>query len=249
MLNQHQQNAIKTLNDSGWSDGQIGKAIGCTSKAVWGYRRRNDISPVTISVPKIVNSEALRMYENGESDAAIARKFKVDQTAAFYWRKRKGFPPNFSAAPIPKEAERTARKMLKDGATRQQVADAIGCSPTTVQRVRAGMDSPHLRRTGVTNKCIQRRIRKDPGILKRIETAIGTKVPQDVREHASYDMYADLFEGVLSVELIEERASRYRNKAYSMCGSTFEHARLDAANDQGLTLLDRLSDELIYQDE
>ncbi|NVD43503.1 hypothetical protein [Qipengyuania atrilutea] len=244
MLNQDQRDAIAFLNSHGWTDVRIGNVVGRTDKAICQYRKSNGI-PAANYRHRIDDRKAISMYEMGETDGAIARVLGVDQSAICYWRKRNGLKANFTGnAPLPKHTKRMAKALLKDGASKTQVATAVGCSVYSVQKIRRGMTSPHLRRTGLSNKDIRHRVRKDTRLLEKIEAAVGAKVPQEIREHASYDMYADLFEGVLSVELIEERASRYRNKAYSMCGSTFEHARLDAANDQGLTLLDRLSDEL-----
>lgn len=194
-------------------------------------------------VPKIDSVRALAMYDAGASDNAIANAFGVTRSGVCYWRRRHGLrrvacnDDRLTPSQI-----RQAKNMLRNGATRAQVAAYVGISSSSVQEIRREMDQKGLRQSGINGPSIRNAVIADKGLPRRIEKAIGLHVPRDVRMDAVNEMYLELLEGKLPVAEIERSAARFRSKAFEMAGFNRSTRSLDEANDNGFSLTETIAD-------
>jgi len=198
---------------------------------------------VTKYVAKIEERQAVELYREGASDGEIARHFGADPSGVCRWRHRRGLERNFDPTPpLDRHVARSARKMLADGASRRQVAEAhdIACLGT-VQKLRRGMDKNGLRPTGLTNLSIRAQVIKDKTILARIARAVGTSLPPDVKHDAVSGLYLAVLEGLIRRDLIEQKAPKFRAKAFALNGDGFGHRNLNDDGD-GWNMLERLED-------
>ncbi|MEM1051152.1 MAG: helix-turn-helix domain-containing protein [Pseudomonadota bacterium] len=243
--------ALRLLNGMGWTDVDVAHVFGLTSTTIAKYRAANDI-PVakTKYTQRINHEEALSLLTSGMSDRQIARQLNVHQTSVLGWRRRHGLSPSYrSGNAMPAETRRGIKKMLAQGATKDAVAAKFNVHRRTVQKIRSKMNAEGLRKAAVSNERLRNALRGDKDLMAKLNSAIGEKVPSHIREHAVFDMYGDLFECVLRVEDIEKRAPSYRSAAYKMCGDEWSHSRLDKEDENGLTLMDTLSDSGWSPDE
>lgn len=191
--------------------------------------------------PKIQHKEAYGMYLRGATDGEIAARFGVFKASAQKWRKRHGLPTKNLTA-LTDQKVRRARSMLREGASIAQVAAAIESGQRAIERLRRKMPSEGLRRAGQNGARIRSAIITNADLYPRILRAVGPGLPRDVKHDAANEMYVDVLDGRLSADLIEARASRYRNRAWSICGSNYGPVSLDAANDDDLSLGDLVDD-------
>lgn len=196
---------------------------------------------MTCIQPKIRHGEALAMYDAGANDNEIALRFHALPSAVAHWRSRHGLPSKHFKG-LSASQRRQAMRMLRDGATRQQVSDTIGVCKAAIQRIRKSMPSEGLRSTGINQYTIRAQVLNNNDLYPRILRAVGSGLPRDVKHDAANEMYVDVLDGKLSADLIEARASRYRNRAWSICGSNYGPVSLDAANDDDFSLGDLIDD-------
>jgi hypothetical protein len=104
------------------------------------------------------------------------------------------------------------------------------------------MSDTGLRQTGITNRTIRAQVLGDKSIMPRIEKAVGPRIPSDVRHEATIGLYTAVLGGWIAAKFIEKEAPRFRNAAWSMCGSDYGLRSLDAVNDEGWRLGDALAD-------
>ena len=186
---------------------------------------------------------ALALYDVGASDNEIAAALGASQSGVCRWRKRHGLARRacndnrLTASQI-----RQAQKMLRNGATKAQVAAELAVSVNPIDRIRRGMKADGLRQWGWTNAVNRKAVIEDPTILKRITKAIGSNVPPDIRMDAVNDMYLELLEGKLPVSQIESAAPRFRSRAFSMGNYNYSTRSLDEEDENGFTLADRIAD-------
>ena len=234
--------AFLVLYENGWSDRKIAQAFSIASPTVAYWRTKAGI-PAQQRARLIDEVEGRQMHSAGVSDPDIAKRFGVTQSGVVKWRQRRGLPANIPRPDIDDESERKIRKMLTQGASSSAIQRALGhCKPAILAR-RKKVRSPHLRQTGVSDQSLRQRADKRPDLIQRIRAAIGERIPEAVRHHAVMDLFGDLYEGLLVEDAIESAAPSYRSRAYAMCGSSFEHSRLDAENDDGLRMIDTIADE------
>lgn len=196
---------------------------------------------MTCIQPKIRHGEALAMYDAGANDNEIALRFHALPSAVAHWRSRHGLPSKHFKG-LSASQRRQAMRMLRDGATRQQVSDTIGVCKAAIQHIRKSMPSEGLRSTGINQYTIRAQVLNNNDLYPRILRAVGSGLPRDVKHDAANEMYVDVLDGKLSADLIEARASRYRNRAWSICGSNYGPVSLDAANDDDFSLGDLVDD-------
>lgn len=239
------RDAIILLNEAGWTDVEIGHALNAKSSSIWRYRTRFGLDTVPSKYrPKIVHDEALELYEMGLSDSEIARKFGASRSAISVWRKRNGLERNNEILPPPTpDVQKQIKKMLVAGASRAKISEKFGVSVAYLSRFRGKMKQDGLRKRGMTDASIRAKLRADRTLMPRLNKAIGGNVPLHIREHAVHDMYCDLFDCVLSLDQIEKRAPSYRSAAFKMCGDTWSHSRLDEEDENGLSLMDTLTND------
>ena len=85
------------LYNQGMTDGQIAEAVGSSKSAVYGWRKRNDLKPNVEPpqrTPRFSRKLFRLLYEQGLSDAKIARRMKCGVTSVGRWRRQIGLPPN-----------------------------------------------------------------------------------------------------------------------------------------------------------
>ena len=235
--------AFLILHSAGWSDARISKAVREPVLKVRSWRISKDLPINPPSNQKINDGEARKMLSDGANDRQIADRFGTHPSAVVFWRQRRNLEPNFPCHRMSAQELKLAKKMILEGASRRQVAEATGLKDiSSVRDIRAKLQGENMRKTGQTTRRISQRIRKDPRVLRRIEKAIGLNVPDDIRTDATMDLYASVLEGLVSADLIEKVAPTYRNRAYSMCGSKFGPRSLDEDLGEGLSLMDALED-------
>lgn len=233
--------AYRALYDAGWLDERIGNAFGLSRATICQWRRANGL-PALIEPQKIDRAFATSLYEEGLSDGEMGRALGVTQSGVTRWRQRFGLAPNIPRPSLTETQKRSARKLLRQGQTARDVGAAVGCSKQTIMRLRRGMNPKGLRKTGVTNLTIARRLRKDASVLPRIERAVGQFLPPHIREDAISELYVAVLSGQLAIDQIETQAASYRSKAWDMCGSAFSSVRLDEEDENGLRLVDCIPD-------
>lgn len=106
------------------------------------------------------------------------------------------------------------------------------------------MDDEGLRGTGMNGMIIRARIVSDVTLPRRIEQAIGMRVPKDIRMEAVNDMYLELLDGKLQIDQIESAAPRFRSRAFSMAGYNYSTRSIDEEIEDGFSLADTLADPM-----
>lgn len=85
------------MHRDGKTDRQIAKHFGVSHSAVWQWRQRQGLPLNRESNEyraRFDRGEALRLYQLGLSDRAIAKPLGVTARAIYKWRKRQGMPAN-----------------------------------------------------------------------------------------------------------------------------------------------------------
>lgn len=234
--------AFLVLYELGWNDKKIAEAFSLARNSVAYWREKMGLP--SRNRANIIDEQGGReMHRGGASDPEIAKRYGVTQSGVVKWRKRRSLPANIPRPGIDDASERKIRKMLAQGASSSAIQRELGHSKPCILARRKGVKSPHLRQSGVSDKSLRLRANKRPDLIDRIRVAIGDRVPQTVRDHAVMDLFGDLYDGLLIEDAIESVAPSYRSRAYAMCGSAYEHSRLDADNNDGLRLIDTIADE------
>lgn len=237
--------AVSDLHSLGWTEQNIAELLDVSKRTVAAWKKNLKIEP---RFNRIDSAHAQALYEAGESDCSIARLLSVDQSSVTSWRQKRGLPTKRPRIRYSDDEKQAARKLLKQGASSNAVMSEIGCSKRTALSLRQSIPSSNLRKVGLTDKIVRQQIASNNSITTRISQAIGCKLPRDIRDDAIAEMYADLFEGRLSIDQIEARAASYRSRAYGMCGSKYGAISIDAEDENGLTLADRLADPAYEQE-
>lgn len=240
---QEHRDAFLALHAVGWTSAAIARVLGISTETARKWRSALGISSNCSKYsPKFDSTIALAMYEQGASDGEIAKHFGATQGGATRWRQRHSLERNYDPnPPLDPYIARSARRMLADGASKRQVADAheIACLQT-VQKIRRRMPRKGLRPTGMTNATIRAQVLRDKSIVSRITRAVGVQLPPDVKHDAVTSLYLAVLDGLLSRDLIEERAARFRTRAFALNGHDFSHRSLD--DGEGRSWIDQLED-------
>lgn len=242
--NDERARALCALHADGWSNEAMARVLHMSTATVARWMCRLELTPNRSKfAAKIDDVEAVELYRTGASDSEIAKRFGADTSGVCRWRQRRGLERNFDPnPPLDRHVARSARKMLADGASRRQVADAhdIACLGT-VQKLRRGMDKRGLRPTGLTNASIRARVLKDKTLMPRIVRAVGKSLPPDVKHDAVSGLYLAVLEGLIRSDLIEQKAPKFRAKAFALNGDGYGQRSLDD-DAAGWSMLDRLED-------
>lgn len=95
---------------------------------------------------KIDDAQAMKLYRKGMNDAAIAKILKVTDQAVWGWRQRNSLPPigDRYGPGIRKYDREKIGRMLEEGRSAAQIANALGCHRDTIYKIaRAeGFDIP-----------------------------------------------------------------------------------------------------------
>lgn len=241
-LTKAQSDAIRVLHGAGFTDGHISSALRIGKGVVEHWRDARSLPAAPPYRPKVDYGSVEALYKAGNCDGDIAELLKIDRSSVCRWRQSKGLPPRLQGVALSSEQRTTARRMLKLGASKDQVAEAIKCNRMTIQRMRRRMPDTGLRSPGVSNDSLRRRVLGDRSFMQRIAAAIGTTIPEEQRQDAILDLYADALAGLVLPENIEAAAASYRNRAMSMCGSRYGPRSIDEEIADGLSLGDLIED-------
>lgn len=196
---------------------------------------------------KIDTATALRMIADGKSDGDIARHFGVTQSGATRWRQRQGLPPNNKPRALPRlsdEARRRSRKLLREGATLDQVASAIGCSRRTVIRLRAPIaGDDRLRKHGHSLQGARNEARRDGRqILAELKAATRHVTDRALRDDVIGEMFLAMMEGRLGRDRINVEARRYSGRALEQWQSRWAPVSIDEdLTGEGFRLVDLIA--------
>lgn len=197
--------------------------------------------------PRIDPVRLLDLYRQGMTDAAIALELGCHQTSVLYWRHKAKLPANGGKAPdgrtikLTDADKRLARKMLREGATRKQVATALGKSTKTIQNLRRTMDKDErLRASGRPQSADKVAVAKDARAIM-LELAQACRGLQDtaLRDDAVSEMFLALLEGRLKRDRIKAEARTFTGRAIGLWASRYGPASLDEdMTGEGFTLGD-----------
>lgn len=210
---------------------------------------------------------ALRaLYDRRLPDTRIASAAGISRQSVRAWRFREGLPALFQrgsslagAAKITPEVRARIVEMLKKGQPSRAVAKALGCTPTTVQRIRRKLpaNTPGLLQWG--GQPVDVRIRLGHGrcranrlngispmvdpLYARIRDAVGRGVPRDLADDAISDIYVAVLEGRLDPANIKREAYRYVNRTFAANADRFGPISLDEKRgEDGWSMMDLIPD-------
>ena len=196
---------------------------------------------------RIDTAVALQLVAEGKSDGDIARHFGVTQSGATRWRQRRGILPNVAPTTQPRlsaEARRRARKLLREGATLEQVASTVGCCKRTAIKLRAAITGDdRLRKHGHSLQGERNEARRDAGqILAELKAATRHVADNALRDDVVGDMFLAMMEGRLSRDRIKIEARRYSGRAIDQWQSRWAPASIDEdLTGEGFRLVDLIA--------
>lgn len=235
--------ALKLLNAEGWHDKKIGDAFGISAVAIAKHRVNHGIPALSSKYsPKIDTGRAAELWGQKASDSEIAEEFGATQSGVTRWRHRHGLPAHQEHLVMATTIKRRIRDMTRLGASRDQIRAETNVSLKSISRIRKTVDGPGVRKPGRNNATIRAHIMQDPRIMQRIERAVGRELPTDIRHDAISEMYTAVLSGLLSPELIEEQAPKFRSRAFEINYGRYADTSLDADRG-GWTLGDMIEDE------
>lgn len=130
---------MRRVYDRGGTDGEIAAATGCSKSTVVSWRRRNGLppNPAPPVEPWYDREVLMALYRKGYSDKRISMLIGCSATTVGRWRAKNNLPMVKVSITKPERFEReTMRELYEKGMNDKQIADAIGCGPSTVQRWR-----------------------------------------------------------------------------------------------------------------
>jgi hypothetical protein len=236
--------AFLALHGAGWSDHRTARAFGVHQNVVRRWRLDSGLPANGRQFNRIrLDWERVReLHAAGLNDYEIARDLGADPSSICKWRAKQSLATNYEPSGPSEATLRAARKMLRLGASKDQVAEHCSIHRMRVQRIRRKMPVQGLRKVGQNNLMIAARVRKDPTIMRRITSAIGSRIPPDVQVDAVYDLYADVLEGKVAGDFIEKVAPSYRNRAMEISGNGYGRRSLEDPLGEDWTLGDTLDD-------
>lgn len=230
------------LYHAGKSDRGIAAHFGVSQNTASNWRNRAGLPPhTTRGAAKLDKAEALAMHLSGLSDSEIARHFGINQSHVTRWRQRLGRKANEPQAQLSQDKRRKARKLLREGATKQQVAAVVECHPRTVQRLRGEIaGDPRLRQTGQSIASVRRTLARDAAsIMGELRHATRRMTDQTLRDDVISEMFLALMEGRLSRDQIGAEAKAYSGRAIGQWQSKWAPMSLDEdLTGEGFRLVD-----------
>lgn len=190
---------IIRLAAEGLSDRVIAERLGIRLSTIGTARRRlGAVKPPRVARPREVQPprylqrrERVRaLHGEGKTDQQIADELGSSRTAIAATRRKLGLPVNAAERRRTERIRRQPRidhtadvvRLHTEGMTERQIAKDIGCSQTTVNRIRRGLGLPVNRP--------RRAPRPDPATLQPHGTnacyARGCRLPECVEAHKAY---------------------------------------------------------------
>ena len=137
---------LRELYDRGLNDREIAAATGISEKTAAKFRMENGLPPHPRERKHCFDTKQAReFWEQGMTDPEIAQALGVRKATIWHWRSRAGLTcADYRKRPKGTDWEETGRRMLENGATDREIAEAVGRSVATVcsWRKRRGLDYP-----------------------------------------------------------------------------------------------------------
>jgi len=137
---------MRELYDQGMTDRQIAEATGMAEKTIAKYRKAQGLPPhMRERKCKIDTERARKLWEQGKTDPEIASALGVSKGCVWHWRNTAGIASvDYRTRPKGTDWEETGRRMLENGATDREIAEAVGRTVSTIccWRKRRGLESP-----------------------------------------------------------------------------------------------------------
>lgn len=137
---------MRELYDRGMNDVQIAEATGMAEKTIAKYRKAQGLPPhMRERKCKIDTERARKLWEQGKTDPEIASALGVSKGCVWHWRNTAGIASvDYRTRPKGTDWEETGRRMLENGATDREIAEAVGRTVSTIccWRKRRGLESP-----------------------------------------------------------------------------------------------------------
>lgn len=121
----------------GLNDREIAREIGVSSESVRVVRRRMDLEPNGFEIRESAPGARMRLYEQGCTDAEIARREGIGYSTVYQWRIENGLPSNSVyvrdeiGAPDP-----TRYALWSKGMTDPEIGKIVGIKPAGMARWR-----------------------------------------------------------------------------------------------------------------
>lgn len=242
------KDAYKILHAAGWSGAAIARVLDIADNTVRRWQTEQGLTANSTQFsPKFNHAVAMAMYEDGASDGDIARHFGATQSGATRWRQRRGLEPNVKPSTLPAlsdERRRKARRLLREGATREQVATAVGCSRRTVTKLRKAIaGDERLRGTGVPLTGVRNAARRNAQqILAELMAATRHVTDATIRDDTIGDMFLAIMEGRLDRQNIKTEARGYSGRAIDQWQSRWAPVSIDEdLTGEGFRLVDLIA--------
>lgn len=197
---------------------------------------------------KIDRDEFMRLHAQGLNDTQLAKHFGVTQSGVTRWRWRNKVQPN---QPHPNgfgrlsaDQKRKIRKLLRQGATREQVMHETGCGIRAVQKYRRELAAdPRLRKSTDCLSFMRDRLRNSAAeILQELREATRYISDPAMRDDVVGDMTLALFEGRLQRERIKAEVRAYSGRVFRRWHSVYGPCSIDEEiSGEGLRLGDLLA--------
>lgn len=144
---------MRAAYDNGGTDKEIAEAVGCGKSTVWKWRQFRGLPPnlAPPTEPKFDRVAMMALYKKGYGDKMIARMMGCTHATVFRWREKNDLPP--VSMKIWQSTSLLASKMrglYDQGKNDREIAEAVGCGITSVQRWRhaAGLAAQRWRKNG-----------------------------------------------------------------------------------------------------
>ena len=137
---------MRELYDRGLNDREIAAATGISEKTAAKFRQNNGLPPHPRERSRKFDTvKARKLREQGLTDREIAEQLGVSKAAIWHWRRTAGITSvDYRKRPKGTDWEETGRRLLENGATDREIAEAVGRSVATVYswRKRRGLEYP-----------------------------------------------------------------------------------------------------------
>ena len=137
---------LRELYDRGLNDREIAAATGISEKTAAKFRLDSGLPPHPRERKHCFDTKQAReLWEQGMTDPEIAQALGVRKATIWHWRSRAGLTcADYRKRPKGTDWEETGRRMLENGATDREIAEAVGRSVATIciWRKRRGLEYP-----------------------------------------------------------------------------------------------------------
>lgn len=138
---------VRELYESGHTDAEISRELGCHKTTVYEWRDGTNKPSNSYPIRNLLDREGPALYAAGLIDPQIAKRLKVKPRTVRSWRKRHTLEPNFKhdffslillEPAWQKDRERIAA-LHEEGMTDGEIAEAMEKEEKNVARVRQRM--------------------------------------------------------------------------------------------------------------